>query len=114
MSKPVGPYTPAVRAGELVFVSGQIGLLEGVVIEGFEAQVRQSISNVAAILSDHDLKLSDVAKATVYLTDMSNYAAMNMAYLEEFGGHLPARAVVEVSALPLGALFEIETVAHAK
>lgn len=112
MSKPVGPYTPVVRAGDLLFASGQIGLKDGTLVDGFEAQVRQAIGNLRTILGDYGASLTDVVKANLYLTDMANYVEMNAAYLDEFGGHLPARAAVGVHELPLGALFEIEAVAH--
>ena len=112
MSKPVGPYTPVVRAGDLLFVSGQIGLKDGVLVDGFEAQVHQAIDNLRTVLATEGAKLTNVVKTNLYLTDMSNYTAMNDAYLAEFDGHLPARAAVGVSELPLGALFEIEAIAY--
>ena len=112
MSKPVGPYTPVVRAGDLLFVSGQIGLKDGALVDGFESQVRHAIDNLRTVLAAEGAKLTNVIKTNLYVTDMSNYRAMNDAYLAEFDGHLPARAAVGVSELPLGALFEIEAIAH--
>ncbi len=112
MSKPVGPYTPVIRAGDLLFCSGQIGLADGTLVDGFDAQVHQAIANLATHLADHDATLSHVVKTNIYVTDMSNYSCMNEIYLEAFGDHRPARAAVAVTALPLGAEFEIEAVAH--
>ena len=112
MSKPVGPYTPVVRAGDLLFASGQIGLKDGALVDGFEAQVRQAITNLRSILATEGAKLTDVVKTNLYVTDISKYGEMNSLYLDEFDGHLPARAAVGVNELPLGALFEIEAVAH--
>ncbi len=109
MSTPVGPYTPAVRAGDFVVVSGQLGLSEGALIEGgVAAQVTQAVRNIAALLDQHSLSLSDVVKTTVLLADIGDYAVMNEAYVAAFGDHRPARAAFAVAGLPLGALVEIE------
>ncbi|MFZ0668528.1 MAG: RidA family protein [Acidimicrobiales bacterium] len=117
MSKPVGPYTPVMRAGRFVVCSGQVGLVPGdspKLADGFEAQVRQSMQNVATVLSEHGLAWPDVFKTTVYLTDMSEYSNFNSIYVEELGSHRPARTLVAVSALPVGALVEIEAWALAE
>jgi 2-iminobutanoate/2-iminopropanoate deaminase len=109
MATPVGPYTPAVRAGDWVVVSGQLGLLEGSLVEGgVAAQVTQAVKNIAAHLEGEGASLTDVVKTTVFLTDMSHYAEMNEAYVAAFGGHRPARAAFAVAGLPLQALVEIE------
>lgn len=112
MSKPVGPYTPVVRAGDLLFVSGQLGLVEGGLAEGLDAQVRQAVANLAALVETNGATLADVVKTTVFLTNIDDYAAMNEAYCAAFGDHRPARSAVAVAALPLGALVEIEAVVH--
>jgi 2-iminobutanoate/2-iminopropanoate deaminase len=109
VSTPVGPYTPAVRAGDFVVVSGQLGLSEGALIEGgVAAQVTQAVRNIAALLDQHSLSLSDVVKTTVLLADIGDYAVMNEAYVAAFGDHRPAMASFAVAGLPLGALVEIE------
>ncbi len=109
MTKPVGPYTPVVRAGEWLICSGQIGIVDGVVVDGgLEAQARQALDNLASLLHGEGASLSDVVKTTVFLTDMADYTPMNAIYLAAFGDHRPARSAVAVAGLPLGALVEIE------
>jgi 2-iminobutanoate/2-iminopropanoate deaminase len=112
--KAVGPYSPAVRAGEWVILSGQLGLdpATGVLADGAEAQARQALANVAAVLGDCGLSLSDVAKSLVFVTDLGEFATVNAVYAEAFGSHRPARSAVQVAALPAGAQFEIEVWAH--
>jgi 2-iminobutanoate/2-iminopropanoate deaminase len=118
VSGPVGPYTPAVRAGPWLVCSGQLGTQQGddgpVLVEGgFEEQTRRAMANVAALLAGRRLGWSNVVKTTVFLTDIGHYDAFNGVYLEVLGTHRPARSVVAVSALPLGALVEIEAWAYA-
>lgn len=111
MSEPprlVGPYAPVVGAGDLLACSGQLGVRDGALAEGLDAQVRQCVANLTAVLATAGAELSDVVKTTVFLVDMADFAAMNAAYVEAFGGHRPARSAVAVRALPLGALVEIE------
>ena len=109
MSKPVGPYTPLVRAGEhLVVVSGQVGASGGVLAEGLEPQLRQALSNLSSLLEAEGASLRNVIKTTVFLTSMGDYADMNRVYTDVFGDHRPARSAVAVAALPLGALVEVE------
>jgi len=122
MNKPVGPYTPVMRAGDLLFVSGQIGIVEvgsnsglatGLLAEGgFGAQVSQALANFRAQVEANGAMLDQVVKTNVFLTDMGNFAAMNEIYCEAFGDHRPARSCVAVAALPIGALFEMEGVVH--
>lgn len=112
MSKPVGPYTPIVRAGEWLVSSGQIGIADGKLADGFEAQLRQAIANLEGLLVGQGSSLDQVTKTTVFLTDMGKYAEMNSVYVELFGDHRPARSAVAVAALPLGALVEIEASAY--
>jgi 2-iminobutanoate/2-iminopropanoate deaminase len=109
MVKPAGPYTPMVRAGEWLVCSGQIGIDDGVLVEGgLEAELRQAIANLRALLATEAAVLDDVVKTTVFLTDMDHYAEMNAVYVEEFGDHRPARSAIAVKALPLGAIVELE------
>ncbi len=114
MATPVGPYTPIVRSGDLLFVSGQVGIdAEGLVAGGIEAELRQAISNLRGLLEGEGAALGDVVKTTVFLVDMSHYATMNEAYIDEFGDHRPARSAVAVAELPIGACVEVEAIARA-
>ncbi|HMC52889.1 MAG TPA: Rid family hydrolase [Acidimicrobiales bacterium] len=109
MSRPVGPYTPVVRAGPWLVCSGQVGVSEGRLVEGgLGAQLRQALANLAALLAGEGASLADVVKTTVFLTDMADYQVMNEIYVEAFGDHRPARSAVAVAALPLGAAVEVE------
>ena len=112
--KTLGPYSAAVRAGEWIILSGQVGLdpQEGALVEGVEAQTRQALANIAAVLDDCGASLTDVAKSLVFVTDLAEFPTVNAVYAEAFGGHRPARSTVEVAALPAGALVEIEVWAH--
>lgn len=113
MSKPLGPYTPAVRAGDFVFVSGQVGAADGALVEGGVAgQTKQAVANLTAQLDSMGLELSDVVKTTCFLVDMDAFATFNTAYVEAFGTHRPARSTVAVRELPVGAVVEIEAVAY--
>ncbi len=113
MSKPVGPYTPIVKAGPWLISSGQIGIADGAVVEGgVGAQFRQALANLQGLLEGEGHSLSDVTKTTVFLTDMAHYAEMNDIYVAAFGDHRPARSAVAVAQLPLGALVEIEASAY--
>jgi 2-iminobutanoate/2-iminopropanoate deaminase len=113
VSKPVGPYTPIVRAGDWLVVSGQVGLGEGGLVDGgVPAQLRQAVANIRALLEGEGASLAQVVKTTVFLTSMDDYAAMNEAYVGAFGDHRPARAAVAVAALPIGALVEVEAWAY--
>jgi 2-iminobutanoate/2-iminopropanoate deaminase len=106
---PIGPYTPVVRAGGWLVVSGQIGVAAGeLVTGGVAAQASQALANLAALLESEGASLARVAKTTVFLTAIEDYAAVNEAYAEAFGDHRPARSAVAVAALPRGALVEIE------
>ena len=114
MSTPVGPYSPFVRAGDLVFTAGQVGILEGAIVEGgLEPQLRQVFINLRSVLDSAGTSITDVVKTTVFLVDMDDYAEMNRIYMEEFANHRPARSAVAVAQLPLGARIEIEAIASA-
>ena len=111
--KPLGPYTPVVRAGDWLVVSGQLGLHDGAMVHGgVRDEVRQALANMAALLEPEGASLESVVKTTVFLRHISDYAPMNDAYLEAFGDHRPARAAVAVADLPLNALVEIEAWAY--
>ena len=110
----IGPYSQAIDCGRLLITSGQIPIdpATGNLVEGdITAQTRQSLTNVKAILEAAGLTMDNVAKTTVFLAHMSDFAAMNAVYAEFFTeGNYPARSAVEVGALPKGALVEIETI----
>ena len=110
-----GPYSPAVRAGDWIVCAGQVGLdpATGKIVDGVEAQARQVLANIAAVLGDCGVSLADVAKTTVFVTDIAEFATVNAVYAEAFGDHRPARSTVQVSALPGGAEVEIEVWAYA-
>jgi 2-iminobutanoate/2-iminopropanoate deaminase len=108
------PYSQAIAAGGLVFVSGQLGLAPGeTTLEGksIEEQTRQVLENLKAILEQAGSGLERLLKTTVFLTDLADFAAMNGIYAEYVGAAPPARATVQVAALPSGALVEIDAVA---
>ena len=111
----IGPYSQGIDAGGLVFTSGQLGLDPATgdfAPGGIEAQTRQSLSNVKAVLEAAGSGLDKVVKTTVFLKDMNDFAAMNKVYAEFFGeGGCPARSAVEVARLPKDGLVEIEAVA---
>lgn len=109
------PYNQAIRVGELVFVAGQLGLKPGdaAVEGGISEQTEQVLRNLGAILEAAGSSLDNLVKTTVFLTSLADFAAMNEVYARFVGERPPARATVEVSALPSGALVEIEAVAHA-
>ena len=109
---PVGPYTPVVRAGDWLICSGQLGLEGETLVEGVTAQVAVAVARLAALLEGEGASLADVAKTTVFLVDIADYAEMNAAYVAAFGAVRPARSAVAVAGLPLGARVEIEAWAH--
>lgn len=108
----VGPYSQAVALGNLVFTSGQIGInpLTGQLRQGIEDQTRQVLDNLESVLSAAGSGMDGVIKTTIYLTDMAEYATVNSLYAERFQSEPPARSTVQVAALPLGALVEVEAI----
>lgn len=111
----VGPYSHAVRAGGLLFCSGQVALdpdTNKLVGDDAATQAEQVFENVRAVLAAAGAGLSDVVKTTVFLDAMDDYAAVNEVYAAAFGDHRPARSAVAVDRLPLGALVEIEVIAE--
>ena len=111
----IGPYSQAIRVGNLIYTSGQIPIdpATGSFVEGgIKEQTRQSLSNVKAILEEAGISMSNVVKTTVFLADMNDFADMNAVYAEFFEEPYPARSAVAVKTLPKGALVEIEVVAE--
>jgi 2-iminobutanoate/2-iminopropanoate deaminase len=107
----IGPYSQAVKIGNVVYTSGQVALdpKTGMIVPGgFDAQARRVLENLDAVITAGGGKRSDVAKATVYVTDLANFDALNKLYEEFFGKHKPARTTVQVPALPKGSLLEID------
>jgi 2-iminobutanoate/2-iminopropanoate deaminase len=114
LPSPVGPYSPGIRAGNLVFVSGQAGRdpATGEIAGDVEAQTEQTLKNIAAILEAAGSNLSHVIRCGVFLIDIGDFQKMNGVYGRVFGGHRPARTTVQVAALPEpGLLVEIDAVA---
>lgn len=110
----IGPYSQAIEVNGFVYASGQLPIdpATGAFPEGgVKEQTRQSLLNVKAILEEAGLALSNVVKTTVYLADMSDFAAMNEVYSRFFAQPFPARSAIAVKALPKGALVEVEVVA---
>ncbi len=109
----MGPYSQAVRAGDLLFISGQIGLdpQTGEMAGGLEAQVIRVMENLRAIVEEAGGTMASIAKTTVLLQSMDDFKEMNGIYSRYFESDPPARAAFEVGALPLGALVEIEAIA---
>lgn len=111
----IGPYSQGVAVDGWFFTSGQVGLdpASGHLADGgFEAQARRVFANLRSVLESGGCGFSDVVKATVYLTDLGDFAALNAIYAESFGAHRPARSTVQVAALPKGAKVEIDLVAR--
>ncbi len=111
----VGPYSHAVRAGDLLYCAGQIPIdpASGQLVAGdIKAQTDRALQNVKAILDDQKLGFANVVKSTVYLTNLADFAGMNEVYAKYFAADFPARSTVQVAALPKGAAVEIEIVAH--
>jgi len=112
----VGPYSPAIRLGNFLFVSGQIGINQQTGVlenESFEAETRQALDNVMMVLRSVGYDSSDVVTATIYLKDIDDYAKMNLIYGGYFPeGNFPARSTVQVAALPRDARVEISVVAY--
>ena len=112
--KAIGPYSQAVKAGEMLFVSGQVPFVPETmeIVEGdVKAQTAQSLKNVQAILTEAGLDFSNVVKSTVFIKDMNEFAQINEVYAEYFGENKPARACVEVARLPKDVKVEIEVIA---
>jgi 2-iminobutanoate/2-iminopropanoate deaminase len=111
----IGPYSQAIRAGQFIFASGQLGLdpSTGKLQDGVEAQTRQALANVNAVLAAAGSSTDKIVKTTLFLANMADFAAVNAIYGEHFAHEPPARSTVQVAALPLGGLVEIEVIALA-
>lgn len=109
----VGPYSHAVLAGDTLYTSGQLGLdpVSGELKEGVEAQARQALLNLQAVVEAAGMTMQDVVKTTVFLANIADFAAINSIYAEFFNGETPARSCVQAGDLPKGGLFEIEAIA---
>lgn len=121
MSTPVGPYSPIVRAGPWLICSGQLGLRSGgppgdgspaLVEGGAPAQLAQALANAGELLAGEGATPAQVVKTTVFVTDLGGIAELNQTYLRFFGDHRPARSMVGVAALPMGAAVEVEMWAY--
>ncbi len=111
--KAIGPYSQAIQAGNMLFISGQIPVNPetGTIPEGIEAQTEQVLKNVKAILDEAGYTFADVVKTTCLLSDMANFKPMNEVYAKYFNENPPARAAFAVKALPMGVMVEIESIA---
>ena len=112
--QPIGPYTQAIRAGDFVFISGQIGIdptVGKITAKDAVGQTTQALKNIRAILTAAGLNPEHVVKTTIFLADMNDFAAVNDAYAEVFRDDPPARSTVEVARLPMDAKVEIEVIA---
>ena len=111
----IGPYSQAIRIGDFLYTSGQISLdpeTMEMITGDIEVETEKVLKNIEAILKDDGLNLNNIIKTTVYLTDLSEFARMNQVYENFFTDTKPARACVQVAALPKGAKVEIDVVAH--
>ncbi len=109
----IGPYSQAIKVGDMVFTSGQIALTpEGKFLDGsVEVQAKQVLKNLSEVLKEAGSSMDKVIKTTIFLADMGDFAAINEIYAQAFGDHKPARSTVAVKTLPKNALIEIEAVA---
>ena len=110
----IGPYSQAIRSGDMVFCSGQLGLdpASGELVDGVEAQAERALRNLQSVLDSAGLGFDDVVKTTIFLTDMGDFAAVNAVYARFMPDPPPARSTVQVAALPKGGLVEIEAIAR--
>ena len=111
----IGPYSQAIRIGDFLYTSGQISLdpeTMEMITGDIEVETEKVLKNIEAILKEDGLNLNNIIKTTVYLTDLSEFARMNQVYENFFTDTKPARACVQVAALPKGAKVEIDVVAH--
>jgi 2-iminobutanoate/2-iminopropanoate deaminase len=118
MSRPAGPYSPVLAAGDWVVTAGQIGLAPGpegrpaLVEGGTLAELRQALTNLTAVLAEEGATIDQVVKTTLFLVDMEEFGAVNEVWVEVFDQHRPTRSAVAVAALPLGARVEVEAWAY--
>ena len=109
----IGPYSQAVRIGDFLFTSGQIGIIPatGEMAQGVEAQTEQAMRNLGAILKENGMDYANILKTTVFVADLGDFAKVNAIYASFFAADYPARSCVQVAALPKAALVEIECIA---
>jgi len=112
----IGPYSQGIRAGDFVFVSGQLGIdpAKGSLADGVKAQAEQSCANLKAVLEASGCAPADIVKTTIFLQDMKDFAVVNEVYAALFNGDFPARSTVQVAGLPKGGLVEIEAIVAVK
>ena len=113
--KPIGPYSQAVAVGNLIFLSGQIGIdpnSGNIVAGGVAVETRQVMANIRAVLEKANLTLANIIKTTIFLANLADFTEVNQIYAEYFTKDFPARSTVEVKALPKGAKIEIEVIAE--
>jgi 2-iminobutanoate/2-iminopropanoate deaminase len=110
----IGPYSQAIRSGDMVFCSGQLGLepVSGELVDGVEAQAERALRNLQSVLDAGGLGFDDIVKTTIFLVDIGDFAAVNAVYARFIADPPPARSTVQVSALPKGGLVEIEAIAR--
>ena len=110
----IGPYSQAIRSGDMVFCSGQLGIepVSGELVEGVEAQAERALRNLQSVLDAAGLGFDDVVKTTIFLADIGDFAAVNSVYARFMPDPPPARSTVQVAALPKGGLVEIEAIAR--
>jgi len=114
--KAIGPYSVGIKSGQFVFASGQLGIdpKTGEIVQGgIQAETRQALKNLGAVLAEAGLSMENIVKTTVFLNDIKNFTRMNEVYAEFFSGNYPARSAVQAAALPKGGLVEIEAIAAA-
>lgn len=109
----IGPYSPGVKLGNMLYMSGQLGLdpATGKLPEGVEAQAEQSLTNIENLLAEAGASMANVVKTTVFLADIADFARVNEVYAKHFEAPFPARSAVQVAAIPAGGLVEIEVIA---
>lgn len=109
----IGPYSQAVQMGDLLFTSGQLGIVPetGELVQGVEAQTEWALKNLGAILAEAGMSYANVLKTTVFVADLADFSKVNAIYQKFFDGAYPARSCVQVAALPKGGLVEIECIA---
>lgn len=112
----IGPYSQAIRVGDMIFTSGMIPVIPatGEIVEGIENQARQALSNVKSLLESQGRSMSDIIKTTVFIKNMDDFAKVNEVYATFFEGDFPARSCVEVARLPKDVLIEVEAIATAQ
>ena len=112
--KAIGPYSVGIKWGNLIFASGQLGIdpeTGDIVSGGVQAQTRQALKNLQAVMASSGMSLDNVVKTTVFLNDINDFLKMNEVYAEFFNGDFPARSAIQAAALPKGGLVEIEAIA---